>query len=270
MYQLSQVNRFTLNEKFDNRTAEWLYDLSNGIDNEPVSDRRITKSIGCGKNFRGKNALSRIEDINQWIQALLKELYERMVKDKEMNQRLAKLMIVGYYTAGKGHCHRSIPIDITSGDYPLPERISADIMRQLFSRPEIIAQDPLQNLSLAATKFVDASIALADGTAKIEKFFQKINRDAFVEQSTKNHSIQQSIELNQKQPKKSLIKKQPNQVQSNTMDRYLRHQQQSTWSKANNNDKIDLNDPHVRQINRETNQLLDSFFYNKILQSMEI
>nr|XP_027193670.1 DNA polymerase eta-like [Dermatophagoides pteronyssinus] len=292
MYQLSQVNRFTLNEKFDNKTAEWLNDLANGLDNEPVSDRRLTKSIGCGKNFRGKMALCKQSDVNQWINSLLKELYERMMKDKEMNQRLARLMIVGYYTAGKGHCHRSIPIDITLGDYPPAERIASDIMRQLFSKPLIIIQDPIQNLSLAATKFLDTTKAIMYSTAKIEKFFQKIDRITFIGQqqqqqpkSSKNHSTINQPPIQSKSPikksiqmvgKKSPMKNKSNNnnkssttVQSNTLDRYLQQYQRQSTSKTNNDDKIDLNDPHVRQINREMNQLLDSFFFSKILCMLE-
>ncbi|KAH7638822.1 dna polymerase eta-like protein [Dermatophagoides farinae] len=283
MYQLSQLNRFVLNEKFDDKTAEWLYDLANGFDNEQVSDRRLTKSLGCGKNFRGKNALNRIEDVDHWIKALLKELYERMMKDREMNDRLAKLLIVGYYTAGKGHCHRSITIDITSGNYPPSERIAADIMQQVFSKSSTtIAQDPLQNLSLAATKFVDTTNLPGgdNGMEKIEKFFPKIDRNTFVEhQSTKNQSIQpQQQQQSDHQPNKkskSPMKKRPpiTNVQSNTMDRYLNQQQRPTTSTAVNNnkadDKIDLNDPNVRQLNNEMNQLLDSFFYGKILWMLE-
>ncbi|KAH9522880.1 hypothetical protein DERF_006432 [Dermatophagoides farinae] len=242
MYQLSQLNRFVLNEKFDDKTAEWLYDLANGFDNEQVSDRRLTKSLGCGKNFRGKNALNRIEDVDHWIKALLKELYERMMKDREMNDRLAKLLIVGYYTAGKGHCHRSITIDITSGNYPLSERIAADIMQQL-----------RQNLLIQPTYLV-----VIMEWKKLKNFFPKIDRNTFVEhQSTKNQSIQpQQQQQSDHQPNKkskSPMKKRPpiTNVQSNTMDRYLNQQQRPTTSTAVNNtkadDKIDLNDPNVRQ-----------------------
>lgn len=53
MYELKQIDKTLLAETFDDKTANWLFDLSCGIDEEPVSDRKTTKSIGCGKNFPG-------------------------------------------------------------------------------------------------------------------------------------------------------------------------------------------------------------------------
>lgn len=40
------------------RYREWLYHVSRGVDNDPVSIRTITKSIGCGKNFPGSQKLA--------------------------------------------------------------------------------------------------------------------------------------------------------------------------------------------------------------------
>ena len=39
-------------------TSELLYQMSRGVDHEPVRPRQLPKSVGCGKNFRGKAKLS--------------------------------------------------------------------------------------------------------------------------------------------------------------------------------------------------------------------
>lgn len=53
MDELNRIDQSLLTSNFDERTAKWLHDMSSGLDDEPVVDRRISKSIGCGKNFRG-------------------------------------------------------------------------------------------------------------------------------------------------------------------------------------------------------------------------
>jgi len=53
MYQLKCIEFNQLCKHFERKTAKWLNDLANGIDDEPVSNRQVSKSLGCGKNFPG-------------------------------------------------------------------------------------------------------------------------------------------------------------------------------------------------------------------------
>jgi len=53
MGQLNQIPLYILEENLDRNTAQTLHELSKGYDEEPVTERRIPKSIGCGKNFPG-------------------------------------------------------------------------------------------------------------------------------------------------------------------------------------------------------------------------
>ena len=39
----------------------WLYNIARGIDNEPVTNRLVCKSIGSSKNFPGKQAIVKLE-----------------------------------------------------------------------------------------------------------------------------------------------------------------------------------------------------------------
>jgi DNA polymerase eta len=53
MYDLKCLEYQQLAAQYDQKTAKWLTDVANGYDDEPVSNRQLSKSIGCGKNFPG-------------------------------------------------------------------------------------------------------------------------------------------------------------------------------------------------------------------------
>lgn len=53
MKELRELDMEDLENVFDDKTARWLHTLSRGFDDEEVSNRRLAKSIGCGKNFPG-------------------------------------------------------------------------------------------------------------------------------------------------------------------------------------------------------------------------
>lgn len=51
MGQLQQIDKATLMEHYDSRTAEWLASYSQGYDYTTVTKRSLPSSIGCSKNF---------------------------------------------------------------------------------------------------------------------------------------------------------------------------------------------------------------------------
>ena len=53
MYELKCLEFKELAKHFDVKTAKWLKDVANGLDDEPVTNRQLSKSLGCGKNFPG-------------------------------------------------------------------------------------------------------------------------------------------------------------------------------------------------------------------------
>ena len=55
---LSNVSIKCKQNKKINKQSYWLYQISHGIDKEPVMSRQAAKSIGCSKNFRGKQMLN--------------------------------------------------------------------------------------------------------------------------------------------------------------------------------------------------------------------
>ena len=100
MSDLAQMNLNDLIKRFGDKTGNWLHQISHGIDHEPVMCRQAPKSIGCSKNFRGKQALNTVSKVTHWIKQLSEELQERLDSDKERNQREANLLVVHITTEG--------------------------------------------------------------------------------------------------------------------------------------------------------------------------
>jgi DNA polymerase eta len=53
MFELKSLEFKDLTKIFDPKTAKWLRGVAEGLDDDPVSNRQISKSLGCGKNFPG-------------------------------------------------------------------------------------------------------------------------------------------------------------------------------------------------------------------------
>ncbi|MBN3283333.1 POLH polymerase, partial [Polyodon spathula] len=101
--KIGELTRFTetqLHSHFGDKTGQWLFGLCRGIEFEPVKPRHLPKSIGCSKNFPGKSALATGEQVQHWMMQLALELEERLTKDREMNNRVAKQLTVGVRVEG--------------------------------------------------------------------------------------------------------------------------------------------------------------------------
>uniref|UniRef100_A0A8C9WDE5 DNA polymerase eta n=1 Tax=Scleropages formosus TaxID=113540 RepID=A0A8C9WDE5_SCLFO len=98
--EITQFTQVQLVQRFGEKTGLWLFDLCRGIDFEPVKPRQLPKSISCSKNFPGKMALSTKDQVQNWLHQLALELEERLIKEREMNGRVAKLLTVGVRQAG--------------------------------------------------------------------------------------------------------------------------------------------------------------------------
>jgi len=58
-------------------TAKWIHDACRGICHEPVESRLQSKSIGCGKTFRGPSTLRTMSAIENYVAKLGIEIAER-------------------------------------------------------------------------------------------------------------------------------------------------------------------------------------------------
>lgn len=94
MADLGRLSLHRLQGRYDDKTAHWLHNLGKGIDCEPVTSRQLPKSIGCGKNFQGREALNTRDKVQKWMLSLAEELSERLDIDQNANKRRAKTYTV--------------------------------------------------------------------------------------------------------------------------------------------------------------------------------
>ncbi|GFN97064.1 DNA polymerase eta-like [Plakobranchus ocellatus] len=94
MGDLVQFSEKELQQHCGIKTGSWLFNACRGIESESVSTRELPKSIGCSKNFRGKDILDTREKVKFWLSELSKEVSERLNKDQIQNKRTAKSLTV--------------------------------------------------------------------------------------------------------------------------------------------------------------------------------
>lgn len=99
MGDLAKLGLQDLSKQFGEKTGTWLYQISRGIDLEPVLSRQTAKSIGCSKRFLGKQMLNTLSKVTYWVKNLTEELEERLVSDKERNQRDASQLVINISNA---------------------------------------------------------------------------------------------------------------------------------------------------------------------------
>lgn len=119
--ELAKVPLSTLQEKFGDKNATFLFRIARGICDEEVTERTKAKSIGAGKTFRGALSLSSTEHtkLKIWIGNLLTEIMERVDSDES---RYPKTLVVGLsmQLPGSGDNKRH-----ASQSAPLPRAASA-------------------------------------------------------------------------------------------------------------------------------------------------
>lgn len=107
--QLTAVPLSKLEALYGEKDAQWLFALCRGVDDSEVEQRKLPKSVSCGKTFRGRNALDSVDAAHTWLLELSGELEERLVADKEANKRVPQLLTVsigsGGHTGVSRSCH---------------------------------------------------------------------------------------------------------------------------------------------------------------------
>lgn len=114
-----------------------------------------------------------------------------MENDKLAHKRLAKQIVVGYYTSNKGQCSKSISLNISDGIYPTTEKIVNDIMKTVFFN-FTHNFDPVLNLSIVATKFTEKSFS--NRTSKIDIFFKKVDRTEIGKEIFDNREVHEETD----------------------------------------------------------------------------
>ncbi|KAK2164994.1 hypothetical protein LSH36_56g00017 [Paralvinella palmiformis] len=170
MADICQYSLDQLQQMFGDKSGFWLYETSHGIDHEPVLARKTVKSIGCSKNFRGKDHLNTKVMVKQWLMNFASEVTERLEKDKENYHRLATHLTV-YCTRKEGDrimsASRSCPLSrydakqIADNAFNLLSTFNIAPSHQADWLP------PITEMGMSAGKFVDIS---TNGTPSIASF----------------------------------------------------------------------------------------------------
>ncbi|XP_054712671.1 DNA polymerase eta-like [Uloborus diversus] len=169
MGELFNVSKSQFVGSFGEKTGSWLYNLARGIENEPVIARQLPKSVGCGKNFPGKKSLSTKDEVMHWLTQLCTELEERLTKDKENNQRIARLLTISVRNKGNEGftaISRSCPIYVYNSQKLTQDAFNA--IQKLNIGSNSSWEPAICSLAISASKFEDD---ISTGTSDIQSYF---------------------------------------------------------------------------------------------------
>lgn len=168
MLQLQNVPKEMICAAYGQKTGQWIHDLANGNDDEPVTSRMLNKSVGSGKNFNG---LQKMEEVKYWLTQFAGEIVDRLNADRNENGRTATSITASVrYSDKQQSFSRTLPLK----EYNV-QTISEDIEKDLLSRltkdGEHLLQ-PIISLTLSAGRFVDDQAKDAiQQTPRIDSFF---------------------------------------------------------------------------------------------------
>ena len=152
---VSDLAKLSLNEirkSYDDKTSQWLFSISKGLETEEVKNRDLPKSIGCGKNFRGPEILDSKEKVEFWMKQLSEELTIRLTKDKDLNKRVARCLTVSVNQEGVGH--RTLSGQLSSYETTKIVRQGMELIAKLNqSKDKTLWRPKLLNLSVSSSKF---------------------------------------------------------------------------------------------------------------------
>ena len=155
---LSKISLGDLKQRFEEKTAQWLHNISRGLEFEIVRERDLPKSIGCSKNFPGIKSLDTKEKVEYWVRQLAEEVCERLEKDREDNGRVARGLTISITQDGKGHSSRAGPLN-TYDCAKICRQAMGLIgnMNEAKSSEGDLWRPRLKNVSVSASKFEEDS-----------------------------------------------------------------------------------------------------------------
>jgi len=171
MGQLSQLSAAEIGSKFEPKTAHWLLGLCKGKDGEIVKERELPKSIGCGKNFRGKEKLDTKKKVEEKVENLVEELVERLEEDRDDYSRVATGLTVGIVMENIGHSSRVGPLQMYSTTSVF-STVMGILIRLNTSTDKELWSPALVNVSISASKFIASS---SSSNQSITSFFTASN-----------------------------------------------------------------------------------------------
>ncbi|CAH1389445.1 unnamed protein product [Nezara viridula] len=202
---MSDLLKFTekeLQAKYDEKAGSWLYNIARGLDNEPVTARLLSKSIGCCKNFPGRAALNKTKDVHHWINKLAEELSERLLEDEVMNKRRANLLTVSMHLEiNKKDNASSKSVVLSSYEVDKIFIVAEQALRKVCKVDPSIDNwyPPIKHLGLSAGKFSNSS-------NKILKFF-KLSENSNLNSTKTNCNTDNAAPISENENKSSFFER---------------------------------------------------------------
>lgn len=131
MSDLYQYTKEELQRRFDEKNAQWLYNLARGIDLEAVTPRLVPKSISCSKMFPRQNAIADLPTLKHWLHEIAKDVVERVEEDEQENNRRPKQMVVSFTQCiNDNNVPSSRSVNFTSNDEDKIVNDAIDVIRK--------------------------------------------------------------------------------------------------------------------------------------------
>ncbi|XP_072757265.1 DNA polymerase eta [Anoplolepis gracilipes] len=163
MGDLMQYSLEQLQKRFDEKTGFWLYNIARGIDDEPVINRLLAKSIAACKKFPGKQAITSLDVLKHWAGDLAAEVCERLEQDFEENHRRATLLTIFYhYYQNKSIVSQTRSLVLNSYK---PDKIASQCVDVITKA----IQCPVAYMGISASKFVPSK-----ESGSFLKFFKNV------------------------------------------------------------------------------------------------
>lgn len=125
-----------------------------------MSPRFASKSIGCCKNFPGRNAIKGLATLEHWFKELATEIFDRIEKDELENSRRPRQMVVSYKLELNGEDVASSRSVALSNQLSI-EKLANDALGVLkknvpgLCQPDKPLQNPIKYLGISVSKFDD-------------------------------------------------------------------------------------------------------------------
>eukprot|EP00102_Acyrthosiphon_pisum_P018963 XP_016656173.1 PREDICTED: DNA polymerase eta-like isoform X2 [Acyrthosiphon pisum] len=168
MSDLAAIPLNDLQQKFNDKTCNFLYQISKGIDNEPVESRLIPKSIGSCKSF--PTGLKVKEEIKQWLNTLMNDIVDKLKDDYEANKRKATLMTVSVrYLDKKTKLPTSQCFEVTTYSHnKLLDTAYSSLCTMTENQKSLQWKNPISFLGVAIGRFVEMNVK-----SSIDNYFNK-------------------------------------------------------------------------------------------------
>ncbi|KAL6259254.1 hypothetical protein P5V15_009173 [Pogonomyrmex californicus] len=269
MGDLLQYSMEQLQKHFDEKTGFWLYNIARGIDDEPVTNRLLPKSISACKKFPGKQAITSLEVLKHWAGDLAAEVCERLEEDFIENQRRATLLIISYhYYQNRNIISQTRSLALNS--YKLEKMANQCV--------EVITkstQCPVVYMGISATKFVeskesdsflkffknaklkDKEVLNSPGITINSISSSKANGEK--SQKTKGSSIITELDAKKSEGNKKIVN---NLLNMSTEDSPTSQRVSKLIQVCNERDKMKSKNKRLSNVVINNNDFQDSFFMN--------